>query len=137
ALSDRLARRLCAVLGLPDLLDEPPYADRAGRAAREAELAERFAARFRERPAAAWDAALAEAGVPAAPVRARDELFDDPQARAQGLMAEVSDPEVGRLTMAAPAVRLSATPGAIRFPGRHLGADTREVLLELGRTEEE
>ncbi len=75
--------------------------------------------------------------MPAAPVRARDELFDDPQVRAQGLVAEVADPEVGRLTMAAPAVRLSDTPGAIRFPGRHLGADTREVLRELGRTEEE
>ena len=52
-------------------------------------------------------------------------------------MAEVSDPEVGRLTMAAPAVRLSDTPGSIRFPGRHLGADTREVLRELGRREGE
>ena len=137
ALSERLARRLCAVLGLPGLLDEPPYADRAGRAARDAELAERFAARFRERPSAGWDAALAEAGIPAAPVRGRDELFDDPQVRAQGLVAEVSDPEVGRLTMAAPAVRLSDTPGSIRFPGRHLGADTREVLRELGRREGE
>lgn len=137
ALSERLARRTCAVLGLPGLLEDAPYADRASRAARDDELAARFAARFRERATAAWDAALAEAGVPAAPVRARDELFDDPQVRAQGLVTEVADPEVGKLTMASPAVRLSDTPGAIRFPGRHLGADTREVLRELGRTDEE
>ena len=45
---------------------------------------------------------------------------------------EVVDPELGRVTMMAPAVRLSRTPGAIRFPGRHLGADTRGVLEELG-----
>ena len=37
------------------------------------------------------------------------------------------------MTMTAPVVRLSDTPGAIRFTGRHLGADTREVLAELGR----
>jgi crotonobetainyl-CoA:carnitine CoA-transferase CaiB-like acyl-CoA transferase len=34
-------------------------------------------------------------------------------------------------------VRLSETPGAIRFTGRALGADTREVLAELGRSEAE
>ncbi|MDX6556949.1 MAG: hypothetical protein QOD86_3144 [Miltoncostaeaceae bacterium] len=137
ALSERLARRLCAVLGMPGLLEDAPYGDRAARAGRDGELAERLAARFRERPTAGWDAALAEAGVPAAPVRGRDELFDDPQVRGQGLVEEVDDPEVGRLTMAAPAVRLSASPGSIRFPGRHLGADTREVLRELGRSDAE
>jgi crotonobetainyl-CoA:carnitine CoA-transferase CaiB-like acyl-CoA transferase len=44
----------------------------------------------------------------------------------------VDDEELGRVTMTAPVVRLSRTPGEIRFPGRHLGADTRSVLGELG-----
>ena len=39
--------------------------------------------------------------------------------------------------MTAPVVRLSDTPGAIRFAGRHLGADTREVLRELGLADAE
>lgn len=137
ALSERLARRLCAVLGLPGLLDDARYADRAARAERDEELAGRFAERFRQRSAGDWDAALAEAGVPAAPVRDREALLDDPQVRAQRLVEEVVDVELGRLTMAAPAVRLSETPGGIRFPARHLGADTREVLGELGRSDEE
>ncbi len=34
-------------------------------------------------------------------------------------------------------MRLSETPGAIRFTGRRLGADTRAVLAELGRSDEE
>jgi crotonobetainyl-CoA:carnitine CoA-transferase CaiB-like acyl-CoA transferase len=49
----------------------------------------------------------------------------------------VEDPELGTLTMTAPVVRLSGTPGRIRFAGRPLGADTREVLGELGRSPEE
>jgi crotonobetainyl-CoA:carnitine CoA-transferase CaiB-like acyl-CoA transferase len=80
---------------------------------------------------------MAEAGVPAAPVRERDDLFDDPHVRATGLVEEVEDEELGRLTMTAPVVRLSDTPGAIRFTGRPLGADTRAVLAELGRSEAE
>jgi crotonobetainyl-CoA:carnitine CoA-transferase CaiB-like acyl-CoA transferase len=41
------------------------------------------------------------------------------------------------MTMTAPVVRLSETPGSIRFTGRALGADTREVLAELGYGAEE
>jgi crotonobetainyl-CoA:carnitine CoA-transferase CaiB-like acyl-CoA transferase len=91
-----------------------------------------FAPVFLERTTAAWDEHLAAAGVPAAPVRERDDLFDDEQAWAEGLLARVVDEEVGDIVMTAPVVRLSDSPGEIRFPGRHLGADTREVLLELG-----
>jgi crotonobetainyl-CoA:carnitine CoA-transferase CaiB-like acyl-CoA transferase len=65
-------------------------------------------------------------------VRERDDLFDDEQAWAEGLLARVEDDEVGEMIMTAPVVRLSESPGAIRFPGRHIGADTREVLRELG-----
>ena len=57
--------------------------------------------------------------------------------RATGLVEEVDDPELGRMTMTAPVVRLSETPASIRFTGRALGADTREVLSELGRSDED
>jgi crotonobetainyl-CoA:carnitine CoA-transferase CaiB-like acyl-CoA transferase len=137
AYAERLARRFCEVIGHAGLLDAPPWDDRATRVTREAELVELFAPVLAGRSTDEWDAAFAAAGVPAAPVHERDELFDDPQARATGLLAEVDDPEAGPLTMTAPVVRLSENPGEIRFAGRALGADTREVLLELGRTPEE
>lgn len=132
AYAERLARRFCAVVGLPGLLDDPRYADRADRAARDDELAAAIGPRMRGRTTAEWDALLADAGVPAGPVRDRYELYDDPQARESGLFAEVQDAELGRVTMAAPVARLSRTPGAIRFPGRGLGEDTRSVLREVG-----
>ena len=137
AYAERLARRFCAALGLPALLDEPPWDDRAARVERQDELIALFAPRFLGHTTAWWDEAMAEAGVPAAPVRERDDLFDDPHVRATGLVEEVEDEELGTMTMTAPVVRLSETPAAIRFTGRRLGADTREVLAELGRTEDE
>ncbi len=135
AYAERLARLLCDVLGHPGLLDAPPWDDRAARVTREPELVELLAPAFRERTTAEWDDVLAAAGVPAAPVRERDDLFDDPHVRATGLVETVEDDEVGPVTMTSPVVRLSETPGAIRFTGRHLGADTREVLRELGRSD--
>jgi crotonobetainyl-CoA:carnitine CoA-transferase CaiB-like acyl-CoA transferase len=137
AYAERLAVRFCAALDLAGLLDSPPWDDRAARVERQDELVELFAERLRRRTTAEWDDALGEAGVPAAPVRERDELFDDPQVRATGLVEEVEDDELGTLTMTSPVVRLSETPGAIRFTGRRLGADTRAVLAELGRSGDE
>ena len=137
AYAERRARRFCEAIGLPGLLDAPPWEDRASRVKREPELIALIAPRMRERTSADWERLLTDAGVPAAPVRERDALFDDPQLRETGLLAEVEDPELGSLTMTAPVARLSDTPGAIRFPGRRLGQDTRAVLSELGRTDEE
>ncbi|MGI9539008.1 MAG: CaiB/BaiF CoA transferase family protein [Miltoncostaeaceae bacterium] len=133
AYAERLAHRFCGAIGFPGLLDAPPWDDRAARAERAAELVEMFAPRFLERTTAEWDALMAEAGVPAAQVRERDDLFDDPHVRATGLVERVEDAELGEMTMTAPVVRLSASPGSIRYTGRHLGADTRDVLADLGR----
>ena len=41
-------------------------------------------------------------------------------------------PELGPLRMQNVLFRLSDTPGSIRFAGRPLGADTDEILGELG-----
>jgi crotonobetainyl-CoA:carnitine CoA-transferase CaiB-like acyl-CoA transferase len=137
AYAERLAHAFCAAVGMPGLLESPPWDDRAARVERQEELVALFAPRFLERTTAEWDDVMAEAGVPAAPVRERDDLFDDPHVRATGLVEEVEDDELGTLTMTSPVVRLSDTPGAIRFTGRPLGADTREVLAELGRSDAE
>jgi len=137
AYAERLAHAFCAAVGLPGLLEAPPWDDRAARVERQEELVALFAPRFLERTTAEWDDVMAEAGVPAAPVRERDDLFDDPHVRATGLVEEVEDDELGTLNMTSPVVRLSDTPGAIRFTGRPLGADTREVLAELGRSDAE
>jgi crotonobetainyl-CoA:carnitine CoA-transferase CaiB-like acyl-CoA transferase len=137
AYAERMARAFCAAIGLEGLLERPPWDDRATRSARADELVALFAPRMLLRPTAEWDRLLAGAGVPAAPVGERDDLFDDEQVRAMGLLEEIQDPEVGAMLMTAPAVRLSGTPGAIRFTGRHLGADTEAVLAELGRSPDE
>ena len=56
----------------------------------------------------------------------------DPQLAALGSIATVEDEELGSLKMTNVIARLSQTPGAIRWPGRRHGADTPDVLTELG-----
>lgn len=132
AYAERLAHRFCAAIGMPDLLHEERFSSRAERVERNEELVGLFSPRIRTATTAHWVAVLEDVGVPCGPVRERDELFEDEQVRAMGMLTEVDDDELGRVTMTAPVVRLSRTPGEVRFAGRHLGADTRAVLAELG-----
>jgi formyl-CoA transferase len=137
AYAERLANAFCTALGMPGLLEDERFRTRADRVARNDELVGLFAPRMRTATTAHWLEVLGAAGVPCGPVRERDELFDDEQVRAMGLLSDVHDEELGQVTMIAPAVRFSRTPGSVRFAGRHLGADTREVLHELGYTDEQ
>ena len=136
AMAEWMARALCEEIDLPRLLDDPRFARRADRVAHGDELAELIGGRMRTRSTSEWDQALGARGIPAAPVRERDDLFEDPQMAAMELLEEVVDEEVGRVTMAAPAMRLSRSPARMPFPGRRQGADTHEVLEEIGLTSE-
>jgi formyl-CoA transferase len=136
AYAERLIRRFCVAIGLPDLIDDPRFASRADRVTREQEIVEIIAPVMLGRTTEEWDRILADSGVPAGPVCERDDLFDEMHLWQTGLLEETLDEELGRVTMMAPVVRLSRTPAGMGPPGRHLGADTHEVLTELGYSEE-
>ena len=81
---------------------------------------------------AAWVARFEAEQVAAGPIYEFDEVFEDPQVKHLGLVAEVEQPGYGLARMLAFPVRASATPGAIRRPAPLLGEHTAEVLVELG-----
>ena len=60
------------------------------------------------------------------------DLVEDEHVRAVGMLTEVEDQHLGTLLQHNVLFRMSDTPGAIRFTGRDHGADTDEVLAELG-----
>jgi crotonobetainyl-CoA:carnitine CoA-transferase CaiB-like acyl-CoA transferase len=129
-----IAERVMHLVGRPDLIDEPWFATGAGRAAHadvlDTAVGAWIAARTRTDVLAAFE--KAEAAV--APVQDVRDVLADPQYQALGTVTAVDDPELGRIRMQNVLFRLSATPGAIRWAGRPHGADTDEVLTELGLT---
>jgi len=85
-------------------------------------------ARGRDEVIAAFEAA--EAAI--APVYDAGDVLRDPHLAAIGAIARIDDLDVGSIPMPNVLARLSRTPGAIRFAGRAHGADTAEVLAEIG-----
>ena len=67
-----------------------------------------------------------------------DQVMTHPQVEARGALVECTHPVAGTVTMTAPPVRMSDTPGAVRTPAPLLGQHTTEVLRSrLGMGDEE
>ncbi len=125
-------RRLCEALGAPEIYDDPKYADGPGRAAHRDELNEAIASHTRGRGTDQWIDVLAEAGVPCGPIHRLDQTFADPQVRTLAMSPEVSHPRLGTQRLVGQAVKLSRTPMKMRSATADSGANTDEILRELG-----
>jgi formyl-CoA transferase len=79
---------------------------------------------------------LSAAGVPVGPVLDTQELLDDPYLRERGVMVSVNHPERGEFVMPGWPVHMSDSKVPVTAPPL-LGADTEDVLKELGMSKEE
>jgi crotonobetainyl-CoA:carnitine CoA-transferase CaiB-like acyl-CoA transferase len=132
-----IAERVLRLVGRDDLAAQPWFATGAGRAAHvdeiDAAVAGWIAERSRDDVLAAFEAA--EAAI--APVYDARDLLADPQLAAIDAIVSIEDDELGAIKMTNMISRLSDTPGTIERTGRAHGADTAEVLAEVGVDESE
>ncbi len=75
-----------------------------------------------------WLRAMEEAGVPAGPINAIDQVFAEPQARAREMTAPVDRTDAAGAAMVLHPVKYSATPAIADLPPPPLGSHTEEVL---------
>jgi crotonobetainyl-CoA:carnitine CoA-transferase CaiB-like acyl-CoA transferase len=86
---------------------------------------------FRERTTQEWLDLFRKLGIPAAPLRTPDELFEHPHLNAIGFF-ETVDSQHGPVRFPGVPTWFSRTSGRVAGPAPALGANTREVLEELG-----
>ncbi|MFJ4108669.1 CaiB/BaiF CoA transferase family protein [Oerskovia enterophila] len=127
-----IAERVMRLVGHPEVIDEPWFAVGAERAQHADELDAAVGGWIAERTRDEVVAAFEEAQAAVAPIYDAQDIVGDPQFQALGTLHEIEDPELGPMLMQGPLFRLSDHDGVIGFTGRHHGADTDEVLGELG-----
>jgi formyl-CoA transferase len=129
--NDRQFRRLCAVIGRPDLGEDPRFETNARRVQHRDILVPMLGETFRLRPIADWLARLLGAGIPCAPINSIDRVLTDPQAIHREMVVEVEHPEVGSLKLTGSPLKLGRTPPEYRLPPPALGQHSETILRRL------
>lgn len=129
--SPAIARRVFLAVERPDMADDPQYVDPVTRQARAFEVDKVVADWIARHSLEEAMATFEEAEVAAAPVYDAAQLLADEHLRARGTFQSVDDPDLGPVTVQAPVVRLSDTPGRVEHLGRALGADNEAVFGQL------
>ncbi len=126
--SSSIAANVYRAIDRPDLAARADYVDPIPRQARSVEIDALVADWVRTRPLDEVLKVFHAEGVAGAAVYDAQQLLVDEHLRARGTWVTVDDDDLGAMTVQAPVVRLSNTPGRIEHLGRALGADNNGVL---------
>lgn len=128
---NRIWGRLCEAMGREDLKDDERCKGGTERAAN---------AKFIQPIIESWLAGLSrddavdtlnEIGVPTGPVYTAEDIFEDPQVKARGMLMPIDDPEVGEYAFTRSPIHLSEAPELPKNAAPKLGHDTDWVLRDV------
>lgn len=129
-------RRFFGLVGRPELLNDPRFADPTSRSENIAALYEIVSALVRERTTADWVADLEKADIPSMQVKSFEDVLDDPHLAEVGLFETMLHPSEGELRVIGPPVRFGDGPPFAPRPAPRLGEHSREILIESGFEED-
>lgn len=131
--NDAQFARLCAVLELPQLAEDPRFADNAGRVRNREALVSMLTAAFAQRERDGVLTALEQAGVPAGPINDLADVFADPQVVHRSLRLALPAADVAGSTL--PGLRtpigFSDAPLATQSRAPQLGEHSAAVRAAL------
>ena len=133
ASTQKMAERLLAAIGRPELIDDPRYRTNADRL-RHAEALDGIVADFiRKMTLTEALEFFDKAEVTVGPIYDISQLMEAPYIAEREILANYPDAEMGEVAMHCVVPRLSRTPGAIRKPAPALvGEDNADVLQSMG-----
>jgi crotonobetainyl-CoA:carnitine CoA-transferase CaiB-like acyl-CoA transferase len=120
--------RFTAIIGRPELRQDPRFAANADRVRNNAELIAIIEQELLRKPKAYWLRELEKAGIPCGPVLHYDEVFTDPHIAAREMYVPTEHPRAGTFRTIGVPVKLSETPGGVHRAAPTLGQHSAEVL---------
>jgi formyl-CoA transferase len=128
---DTVFGRLAAVMGRPELTEDPRFATHGARGEYMEVLDALIAEWTATQDADVLLEALHEGGVPAGRIYRAKDMFEDPHFAAREAIVSLEDPALGSISMQNVFPKLSATPGQVRSVGPALGSSNDAVYRDL------
>lgn len=127
---------LCGAVDRMDILDRPWFASHQSRLRDADQVFGDLAEIVAERTTQEWLDICARHDIPASAVPSLDDVVKDPDAH-RGVLIDATHPVVGPYRQIAPAVTMSKTPESVRRHAPLVAEHTREILQELGYSEDD
>lgn len=135
--NDNQFQKFAAILGMPELAKDEKFATNPNRVKHREELIEIICSRMKQRSAKDWKQLLIEAKIPNGPINNLQELFSDPQVEAREMVVEMNHPTAESIKLVGSPLKLSRTPVEMRKHPPLYSEHTKNILLELGYSEEQ
>ena len=129
---DVMWKRLCEVLGAPEIFDNPDYTDGAVRLTNRDALNAAIESYTVKRSSDDLVESMNAAGVPCGPIYSIDEVFADPQVQHLGMTKPVQHDSLGPINVVNNAVIMGGASEVTYRATPDRGQHTREVLAEFG-----
>lgn len=129
--TNRLFQNNARAIGRPDLIDDPRFGSNALRVENSKELDRIFGGWIASHTQDEVVDAFRGSSGTIAPVYSVDQIFEDPQFVARDAIPEVKDEDFGTVRMQGLVPRFKNCPGEIRWSGKSMGADNRDVFRDL------
>lgn len=130
--NDVVYHKLLDALELAELRADPRFATNADRMRNRGAITEAIQTRTRQHTSAHWIERLNRFGVPCGQVLNLQEVFEDPQVQDQRMAIDVPHGGHGDVRMLGFPIKFAQAEARPVQPAPALGADTRDVLLQLG-----
>jgi crotonobetainyl-CoA:carnitine CoA-transferase CaiB-like acyl-CoA transferase len=132
--NDRQYQKFCAVLGAPELGEDPGYRINTDRLAKRDELVAKLSALTSRVKRDELLENLEAVQVPAGPINNLAQVFADPQVIHRGMRLELASPAAkgGKIPGVRTPIVVDGEPMASSRPAPRLGEHTAEILREIG-----
>jgi len=135
--TDEMWQNLCQALKLDHLFKNPRYSTLDGRRKSRPELASEVSKVTKQYGSRELESILVTAKVPCGRLMNIDEIIQDPHVQFRRIMEDIEDPEKGKVKIIKTPIHISGQAPEIRRRAPLLGEHTREILQELGYSQEE